>query len=552
MGRMLNLFKSLIRFAPSQTVGRSQAQLRTWPTLIAVLIVAIAAYGAIVRLNQMAENSTQSRLLLTQTKEHISRLNALEWEALSKQTVDENLSEELAENQLATEAIFTSLRQLDQNETQLARLFNCYQKYRTAIYREIDLIAQGEIATLSAATAMEIDAIYDDLYAEVSSLEQIYIAEKQYTRAYANAGVAASMILSVSVIGFLFHEFSKQLWNKTKALERTLKELERTQHQMIQQEKMAALGQLIAGIAHEINNPLGVIKASASNTQSTLTEALMEMPQMCEKLNIAERTGCFQLVAQAIAEQSFVDLQENRALKRKITTQLKDKGITNARYMAELLTEMGVDHIPDFLMPLLKSEHNEWAITFANNLTNVLTNNRMIVNAVDRSSKIVFALKNYARFERNGDRQPVQITKSIDIVLELYHNQIKRSIELVRDYESVPEILGYPDELIQVWTNLIHNAIQAMPHGGTLTIQTRQVEENGVEVGISDTGNGIPEDIQTDVFEAFFTTKSPGEGSGLGLYISRKIIEKHRGKITFESQSGHTQFTVFLPIKTGK
>ena len=545
---MLNRFNLRTLFSVSQDSSPAQAQLKTWPVILLVLLTAISASGVIYRLNQVAENSNQTRLLLSRTKEQVSRLNSLEWEALSKRVIDENLSEELAEYQEETEAILKSLQQIGRGQDQLDTLLVHYDQYQAAVYGEIELIDQGKIDEVLSSKATEIDEFYDDLYAEISTLEYISIEERKYTQALANTGTTASLILSAIAIGLLFHGFSKELWSKNKRLKMTLQELEQTQHQMIQQEKMVALGQLIAGIAHEINNPLGVIKASANNIQSDLQKILTELPQLHQKLDPDERESFFRLIIKTIDNRPVINPKEQRSLKRKLSSQLKEQEISNARYTAELLMEMGLEDVPEFLMPLLKGEQSEWAIELASNLTNSLTNNRMIQNAVDRSSKIVFALKNYARFEQNSQKKLLNVENSLDIVLELYQNQIKHKIQLVRDYEEgLPEILGDSDELVQVWTNLIHNSIQAMPKGGTLTIQTRTMGKDGIEVSVSDTGGGISEDIQTKIFEAFFTTKSAGEGSGLGLYISRNIIDKHYGEINVKSRLGYTQFTVWLP-----
>ncbi|MGB3509609.1 MAG: ATP-binding protein, partial [Microcoleaceae cyanobacterium] len=159
----------------------------------------------------------------------------------------------------------------------------------------------------------------------------------------------------------------------------------------------------------------------------------------------------------------------------------------------------------------------------------------------------IFALKSYARFQPTGKRQLVQIVNGLETVLEIYHNQLKQNIDVVRDYQEIPEIWGYADELIQVWTNLIHNAIQAMEAGGTLTIATHQ-QENSIQVSIKDTGAGIPQQVQSKIFDAFFTTKSAGEGSGLGLHICQKIIDKHQGTMKVDSEAGCTIFCIELPI----
>ncbi|NEO53615.1 MAG: HAMP domain-containing protein [Okeania sp. SIO3B5] len=357
-------------------------------------------------------------------------------------------------------------------------------------------------------------------------------------------------------IGELAEEFNKmakqldardrQLNQQMQQLSNTLKELNHTQDKLIQQEKMAALGQLIAGIAHEINNPLGAIQASANNTDKALKEFLHQLPHLHQNLSGEEENNLFELIDQALSSKSSIASQETRALKRRIAAKLREHDITNSRYIADLLADMGVPETPELWLPILKTEQGEWAIEFAYNLASSCLNNQIILRAVERCSKTIFALKSYARFQPSGKKQLVQVVNGLETVLEIYHNQLKRNINLVRDYGYIPEIWGYDDELIQVWTNLVHNAIQAMESGGTLTIATRK-QENGIQVSIQDTGTGIPAEVQSKIFDAFFTTKSAGEGSGLGLHICQKIINKHQGKITVDSKPGYTLFCIELP-----
>ncbi|MEL6249415.1 MAG: ATP-binding protein, partial [Cyanobacteria bacterium J06627_15] len=131
------------------------------------------------------------------------------------------------------------------------------------------------------------------------------------------------------------------------------------------------------------------------------------------------------------------------------------------------------------------------------------------------------------------------------------HNQIKYGVTVERHYQDLPQIWCYFDELNQVWTNLIHNALQAMDNRGTLTIEGA-AETDGLVVRITDSGSGIPPEVQDRIFQPFFTTKAPGEGSGLGLDIVRRIIEKHHGSISVTSMPGKTTFTVRLPLETGE
>jgi signal transduction histidine kinase len=316
---------------------------------------------------------------------------------------------------------------------------------------------------------------------------------------------------------------------------------------LILREKMAALGQLVAGIAHEINTPLGAIRASISNISNALQKSVHQVPQLFQILSPERQADFFALLQTASEFKESLSSKEARKIRRELTEELKSYGISDAESTAITLVNMGVVREISRFLPLLKEENNSFILQTAYNLYMQQSNSRNIAMAVDRASKIVFALKSYGRYDEGAQKIQADITEGIEVVLTLYHNQLKRGITVIREYGDVPQIWCYPDELNQVWTNLIDNAIYAM--NGTGEMRIRVYEENGkVIVKISDSGCGISEIVRKNMFDPFFTTKPAGEGSGMGLDIVKKIIERHDGRIEVDSQPGTTSFKVFLPI----
>ncbi len=335
---------------------------------------------------------------------------------------------------------------------------------------------------------------------------------------------------------------------RTQALQNTLTQLQKTQQELIQSEKMASLGQLIAGIAHEINTPLGAINSSIQNVTKFWTTYLPAFMSHVSTLSSQQREDLFSLLSSTRAELTL-STREHRQIRKQLGQQLTAQGVTNASVIAKFLLGMGITTLEDNdrILRVLKDPDADHLLKLTYQVATARTSTETIETAVDRASRVVSALKRYARYSRSSEKVLADVTEGIETVLTLYQNQIKYGIEVIRDYApDLPRILCYPDELSQVWANLIYNALQAMEFQGILTLRIHQ-QPSALQVSITDTGRGIPADILPHIFEPFFTTKLPGEGSGIGLGIALQIVEKHQGQIEVTSVPGQTTFRVSIP-----
>jgi two-component system NtrC family sensor kinase len=326
--------------------------------------------------------------------------------------------------------------------------------------------------------------------------------------------------------------------------------LERNQAEahLVHSEKMAALGQLIAGVAHEINTPIGAIKSSGRNISESLGAALSTLPRLLDELDSEHRFRFSALIARATRQRTVLSTREERAIVRELTTRLEAIGLDQARHRAGLLVQLQAHDAIDEFLPLLRHASAELILETAYGIATITNNADNINTAVDRVAKIIFALKSFSRFGGMQVWTESDLKDGLETVLTIYQNQIKHGTELIRQYEPLPPVRCLPDELNQVWTNLVHNALQAMDHKGTLSIGLRR-EGDWAHVSVGDSGCGIPAEIRERIFDPFFTTKPAGEGTGLGLDIVRKIVDKHGGRIAVDSEPGRgSVFTVSLPI----
>ena len=354
-----------------------------------------------------------------------------------------------------------------------------------------------------------------------------------------------------SKITLLNNNLELKVEQRTKELSETLEALQKSQDKIIASEKMAALGQLIAGIAHEINTPLGAIRASIGNISDSYESTINNFPELIKETSQPNLDLVRKLIYTSNKSSIMLMGREARKIKKQHVEFLTEKGVENPDNYADILVDLGVDSSIEFLIPLLQEKKAPELMNAIRDLCLIQKNSKNIDIAVDKAAKVVYALKIYAHHEESKTSKPINIENNIDVVLTLYNNQIKHGIEIIKEYEPVPDVLGFADELSQVWTNIIYNAVQAMENKGTINIKIFQ-ENDYVKVSISDTGCGIPEENLEKIFEPFFTTKKIGEGTGLGLDIVKKIMDKHNGFIKCESELGKgTTFTIGIPIIEG-
>lgn len=512
--------------------------------ILASLLVAVAAAASIHGLNSWAWRAAESGERLTELRGRLNGLDALEWRAISARQVDEALEKRI---QTASQGMKVLTDQLADGSEEARRIETLSANYVQAIQRMLTLIRAGDLDEALEFDEATVDPAFDKLADAVADKATDEQAVAGTIRRYASAGMVLALLGAAAVVGGLFASFTRSRARHAELLQKTLADLQQAQEQLVQSGKMAALGQLVAGIAHEVNTPLGAIQAAAGNAMHALQASLAALPSLGAHLDPPQQALFFSLLETALATPP-VATGERRALRRRVADELQAAGIDDARRLADTLLDIGLHGHLGSAMPLLRHARRDWIMALAYDLTRLRENSQTILLAVERASKVVFALKNYARVEHSEDQQPVDLRASVETVLELYGAQIKQGIELQRDFAALPPVHAHGDELIQVWTNLIHNAMQAMEGRGKLAISSRQLHGQ-VELCFTDSGPGVPAALQAKIFEPFFSTKARGEGTGLGLHICRQIVAKHGGEITLDSVPGQTSFRVRLPAK---
>jgi len=327
-------------------------------------------------------------------------------------------------------------------------------------------------------------------------------------------------------------------------LSSTLENLQNAQSQLINAEKMAALGQLMAGIAHELNTPIGAIQSSSMNLENSLNTLLENYSGFIKDLTEADYEKFHSLVSDLRHNNTELDFKTARIMKKSLVAKLENAGIKSSLRVATQIIDRGLYDNQKEIDYFIKKNSLETVLDYVGYLNNIITGSRVIHVGTEKVKKIVSALSTYSRSNNDISRE-VDICNSLETTLTLFYNSFKKGVKLEKDFCCGVKINAYENELGQIWINLLQNAIHAVEGKGTIRITT-SYHDDAVIIRFEDDGCGIPAEIHTKVFEPFFTSKPVGLGTGLGLDICRRIARQHKGDITFTSEPGHTVFTVSL------
>lgn len=346
---------------------------------------------------------------------------------------------------------------------------------------------------------------------------------------------------------------SLEMKKKNQELETTLQQLNEMHNQLIIQEKMASLGKLSAGMAHELNNPASAAQRSAAHLKGVLLK-LQDVQVRLGSFTFDEHQVKMFAVLDEIARERSHDPVKLNALTRTEKENALEQWLQNLGSMASgdvVSALVDVGFARNDLEELLKSFTDKQIPAVIEFLGLKVTVHSLVGEiglATGRIVTLVKALKTYTYMDQ-APVQSIDLRQELDNTLIILRSKLKAGVEVVREYaDDLPVIEVFASELNQVWTNLIDNAIDAMEGTGTIIIRAKR-EDLWLVVEIEDTGPGIAPEHLSKIFDPFFTTKPPGQGTGLGLNLSRNlIVQKHHGKVSLKSKPGSTCFTVHLPM----
>jgi signal transduction histidine kinase len=416
------------------------------------------------------------------------------------------------------------------------------------------VLLSGTLALSRRVQGDDVETTRTDQRGVYMGATQAYLSDGDAGRAYAASMRAVSdcefFVLPAAAFGTMIREWFPMAIH---LLEGLFFGMRNTQAVIGERQRLSALGSLTAGLMHELNNPATATVRATSALRERVAGMRHKLGMLADgRIDPAQLQALTKLqesVIERAAKAPELTAMQTSDHEDEMADWLDDHAVAGAWDLAPVFVAGGLDidclqEIADNVAPDLLDQSLRW-IAYACETEQLMTD---IEDAGNRISSLVAAAKQYSQLDR-ASHQWIDVHDGLISTIVLFKHKIGDGVRIVKDFDrTLPKIPAHPGELNQVWTNLIDNAVQAMNGEGTLTIRTGRDREC-VLVEICDTGPGVPPDLQKRVFEPFFTTKPVGEGTGLGLDISyRIVVNRHRGDLRFTSVPGDTRFQVRLPV----
>lgn len=322
-----------------------------------------------------------------------------------------------------------------------------------------------------------------------------------------------------------------------------------------QNERMISLGKLSAGLAHELNNPTAAIGRSARMLDENRRE---RQDQLKELLNLKDPARYLELVQSLLEEiesspNQSLGILEQQDLEDEWLDFFEDHGYSESENLIEQLVEHELDQaIFENTLSTIDESDRTAVLNYLSGALNQISLQQNVATAADRISELVGSIKSFTHMDQAQDMGLADLSQSLESTLKILDHKIRKDgIQIIKEYQSdLPKVPLRVGQVNQVFTNLLDNAIDALSETKPAQIKIKTaVIRDSVQVTIEDNGPGIPDDLQALIFDPFFTTKEVGKGSGMGLEISRRIIEQHKGKLELQSAANPTIFSITLPLQ---
>lgn len=458
--------------------------------------------------------------------------------------------------------------------------------YRGRAIGEVDVFASGEASLREFRSTLEQQVLVSLLEGTIIALLAFFAADRLVSRRVLRLGedigrfseknlAARSSDLGSDEIGTLarnFNEMAETIQRHAEGLEKivagrtheladanrelhdanaklsaTVEELRDAQDEIVESRRIAALGQIVGGIAHQLNTPLAAIVSANRFLSEQLSGRILRIADDLADLDEVDAAILTEMLAESQASEDSSDFALLRAKKRELRALFSEQGLPDPEGLAETVVDANLHGLGSRLLEFLGTRRIGRILSIVEAVNEVRRAGIVISTASERASSVIRALRVYLGQDRGGERFSVALAASIGEVLALFARTTRGAVDVITHLDRSVRVSGRPEQLDLVWINLIDNAMQAMAGKGRLEVTVARSGGSAM-VSILDTGRGVPPEIGDHIFDAFTATGPRLGGIGIGLPTAKTIVEDHGGTISFESETGRTVFTVTLPV----